>query len=441
MLERPPRESERRSWTYAILWAGLIFVTIPFVRMAASYVRDQWGGELFTYGVTLIAVLVAAGALFGAWKRLSLVSLAWIVGLCALVIYLSFDLSEGSPEEAIHYVQYGVLSVLLFRVLAHRVHDHSIYFAATLAGSLVGMLDETIQWLAPGRTFSLRDIWLNFTAVALVQLGLAFGIRPGFISRWPGWASLRRVSYLAAVAVAYLGLCYQNTPDRIAWYTERVPLLGFIDPDVDIMVEYGHLHGHADAVQFRSRLSLEDLRRQARERAQEGARILDRYREHERYGEFLATYSPLSDPFLHEARVHLFRRDVHLERATSADVGGAQGMHFAIAYWENRILERYFGDLLRASSYRWPAELAVEVRSAAQADWVDDSWVSRHLIVGINREQLAWLFLLATASFLVVGHYCSRRAMPKDDDRRRRASMLGILLGRQEKKQRQKGPK
>ena len=128
------------------------------------------------------------------------------------------------------------------------------------------MVDETIQWLTPERTFAVRDIWLNFTAVVLVQLGLAAGIRPRFVSGWPGWASLRRVSYLAAMAVAYLGLCHLNTPDRIAWYTERVPFLGFIDPNRSMMVEYGYLHGDAP-VQFRSRLTAEELRRSARERA------------------------------------------------------------------------------------------------------------------------------------------------------------------------------
>lgn len=422
MLERPPRESERRSWVFVILWAGLIFVTIPFVRMIVAYVRDGWGRDFFTYGVALIAFLSAAGALVAAWRRLSVASVLWIAGICALVIYLTFSLSEGTPEEAIHYVQYGVLSILLFRAFAHRVRDHSIYVAAAIAGSLVGMVDETIQWIAPSRTFDLRDVWLNATAVVLLQLALALGIRPRFISGWPGAASLRRVSYLAAAAVAYLGLCLQNTPDRIAWYSERVPFLGFIDPNRNIMVEYGYLHGDEAPVQFRSRLTMEEIRRESRERAEEGARILDRYRDRERYGEFLATYSPLRDPFLHETRVHLFRRDVHLERARTGESAEDQGRDYATAHWENRILAEHFGEVLSVSSYRWSDELEAEVLRNAQIGRPYDSWVSGHLLVGASREQLGWMFLIATGILLASGYHSGTRAARQARERRSSAN-------------------
>ncbi len=85
------------------------------------------------------------------------------------VVYLTFGLKAGSPEEAVHYLQYGMLSLLLYRAFTHRVRDYSIYAAVIIAGTMVGMVDETVQWLTPGRHFGVRDIWLNFTAVALVQ--------------------------------------------------------------------------------------------------------------------------------------------------------------------------------------------------------------------------------------------------------------------------------
>ena len=60
--------------------------------------------------------------------------------------------------EAVHYVQYGTLSILLFRAFSHRVRDYSIYGAVILTGTLAGMVAETIQWLTPGRVFDLRDV-------------------------------------------------------------------------------------------------------------------------------------------------------------------------------------------------------------------------------------------------------------------------------------------
>ena len=411
MFERPPREREFLSWAYAALWSGLIFATVPFVRGGSDYVRSRWGGEAFTYGVTAVVILVAGTgvALLLKRRRGSVAGYAWLLGIAGLVVYLTFGLKAGSPEEAVHYLQYGMLSLLLYRAFTHRIRDYSIYAAATIAGTIVGMVDETVQWLTPGRHFGVRDIWLNFTAVALVQAALAAGVRPKIVAGWPDRASLRRLCRLGVVAVAYLGLCHLNTPDRIAWYSARLPLLEYTNVNRGVMVEYGYLHGDAASVLFRSRLTAEELRRLARDRAVEGARILDRYQDREQYLEFLDIYTPMADPFLHEARVHLFRRDVLLERARNAASGDKRRRDFATAYWENRILEDYFGELVRASSYHWPAGLEAEVRNSFRTDRPYDSWVSRHLITTFSQRQVFWLFLGAVIGLLLLGSWFGRR--------------------------------
>ncbi len=411
MFERPPREREFLSWAYVALWSGLIFATVPFVRSGSDYVRSRWGGEAFTYGVTAIVILVAGTgvALLLKQRQSTFAGYVWLLGIAGLVIYLTFGLRAGTPEEAVHFVQYGMLSLLFYRAFTHRVRDYSIYAAAAIAGTIVGMVDETVQWLTPGRHFAVRDIWLNFTALLLVQAALAAGVRPKIVSGWPDGASLWRLCRLGAVAVAYLGLCHLNTPDRIAWYTAHLPLLEFIDVNRSVMVEYGYLHGDAATGVFRSRLTAEELRRSARDRAEEGARILDRYRDRKQYLEFLDIYTPVTDPFLHEARVHLFSRDVNLERARDAEEDDRRPL-FAIAYLENRILEDYFGELLRASSYSWPAGLKAEIRGNVQTDRTYESRSGRSLITAYSRQQVFWFFLSAVVGLLLLGGYFGRRA-------------------------------
>ena len=411
MFERLPRESEILSWSYVVVWSLIIYVTIPFVRIGVDYVRGEWGRESFTYFVAAVVILATAAAVILLLKsdRKPVACYAWLLGVGGVIVYLTFDLKAGSPEEAIHYLQYGLLSLLLFRAFVHRIRDISIYAAVTIAGTIVGMIDETIQWMAPDRHFGVRDIWLNFSAVALVQVAVAMGIRPRLISGWPDGVSWRRLCRLAAVAVAYLGLCHLNTPERIAWYTTNIPLLSFIDYKQSLMSEYGHLHGDTETGLFRSRLTVEELRRSSRERAEEGARILERYRDRERYFEFLENYTPVTDPFLHEARVHLFRRDSHIGRARQSEEEDMRRHHYTIAYWENRILEAYFGELLRASDYRWPAELEAEVREHARTDEVQVSWVSNYLITAVNERQVFWLTLVSVVALLLLGSYLGRR--------------------------------
>jgi hypothetical protein len=418
MFERPPREREFLSWAYVVLWSGFLFATVPFVRAGSSYVRSRWGGEVFTYGVTAIVILVAGAgvALLLKRRRSSAAGYAWILGIAGLVIYLTFGLRAGSPEEAIHYLQFGILSLLLYRAFTHRIRDYSIYAATAIAGAIVGMLDETVQWLTPGRHFGLRDIWLNVTAVVLVQAALAAGIRPKIISGWPDRASLRRLCRLGAMAAAYLGLCLLNTPDRIAWYTARLPLLGFIDAERSIMVEYGYLHGVAETALFRSRFTADELRRQARDRAEEGAAILERYRDRAHYGEFLDIYTPVTDPFLHEAKVHIYSRDINLEWARSNDQADERRQQFTYAYWVNRILEDNFGELVHASGYAWPAELEAEIREKVAPDVVYNSKVSQDLITAYTRQQVFWFFLGAVITLLLLAGYLGPRAQDKARD-------------------------
>lgn len=411
MFERLPREREWLSWLYVVLWAMVIFLTIPFVRDVTNYVNNEWGRETFTYGVSVIVVLVAAPTLVFLVKRpqAKLVNYASLLGIAGLFIHLTFELGAGSPVEAVHYLEYGVLGVLIYRAFTHRIRDYSIYVAAAIVGTLIGMLDETIQWLTPRRYFGLNDIWLNFTAVALVQLALATGIRPQLITGWPDAASLRRLCHLGALAMAYLGLCYFNTPVHIAWYTERIPLLGFIQENRSGMVEYGYLHDDPEVGLFRSRLTVDELLRSAQERATEGAQILDQYRDREQYGEFLGIYTTIKDPFLHEARVHLFSRDINVVRGDEAEDEDTRREKYTIAYWENRILEKYFGPLLQASSYVWPAEIKAKVEDNALTDSTYESRVSRSLMTNFSQQQVLWFFIGVLSGLILLGQIFGKR--------------------------------
>ena len=414
MFDNPPKEREARSWGYVVLWSGIIFATIPFVRMAVSFVGDRWGVGAFTYGVAACIFVATTVALYTTRKQWSLSSVITLIVLAGAMIYLTFGLASGSPVEAMHYVQYGTLSFLLFRAFSHRIRDYSIYVSATIAGTFVGMIDETIQWITPGRFFDLRDIWLNLTAVAFVQIALAAGIRPKMIKGLPGWDSLRRLCYVSALALGYLGLCLQNTPDRVAWYTSTVPGLGFIDPDQSIMVEYGHLHGDADTGVFRSRMTLDELDKAAAERAGDGGHTLDLYEEREKHENFRELYSPLVDPFLQEARIHVLWRDRYMRRASKTDDAAEKAQYLASAYRENLVLQRHFVTLLRGSSFEWSTEEEADVKNGADFSHPHKSEVSLHLVVRFDSRQLGYMCLFGVGVLLLVA-YGSRRFSGQTD--------------------------
>jgi len=415
VFDRPPREPEWLSWLFVVVWSAAIYATIPFTRLLTSYVGDTWGREAFTYGVIAVIVLAALAALVGLLRRpqTSTGGLLWLLAIAAVLVWLTLWLGAGSPEEALHFVQYGPLGLLLFRAFVHRIRDVSIYAAAAITGGIVGTVDEVIQWLTPGRYFGLHDVGLNFLAVALVQVAIAAGVRPAIISGWPDGAGLRRLCYLAALAVAVLGLCLQNTPDRFAWYTARLPLLGPVLDGANVMVEYGYLYEDTEFGVFRSRLTMDALRQADRTRAVAAAALLDRYRGREAYRDFLKAYPGWRDAFVYEARVHLYRRDAYVRYAAEATDAARRDRRLAVAYRENRIVEKYFANLLAASSYVWPADLRADAgRAAATVDAPYDSAVSRALLTRVSRQQALWVSVGLCLGLVLLGFALGRRVRP-----------------------------
>ena len=431
MLDRPPREKEWVSWTAVLLWSVLIFAFVPLARAIRDVVSQYSGPEIYTYAVigvvVLAAVLMAVSQLRRA--RVGLVQFAWLLAVAAAYILYTVFL-KGAAIEAMHFVLYGLLGFLVYRALSHRVHDTGIYFAAAIAGAIVGMLDEALQWAAPKRFWALQDIWIDFVGAALMQVAIAQGLRPTIIARGFSPASVRLVSRLAAVALVLLAITALNTPPRIAWYSSQIPALAFLQTNESVMLEYGYRYETPETGVFRSRLTLEALRQADRERAVDGGRLLAEYRERDRYGEFLSLYTPVNDPFLHEARVHLFRRDRFLERAERNLAGvppepGARvppphedeaEEQMTVAYRENQILERYFGGVLRESGLAWSPETLARVRAHVLPDYAYDSWVSRDLITEVSERQVMLGFGVALAGVLLLGGlYGRERRRPAEE--------------------------
>ena len=364
MFERPPSR-EWVSWLVVTAWSLVIFVTIPLARAIQRSVREGLGEQVFLYVVlgSILAALLATLHYLRGLGSISPARAAWLVGVAAVYAGYAFNLRRA-PEEAIHFLQYGVLGLLAYRALTHRMRDPGIYLAAALVGGIVGTLDEAIQWMTPRRVWDLRDVWFNFFAASLIQVGIAAGIRPPLIAGTPKPRSVRLICGIAALATLLLLASLLNTPPRIAWYAERIPALGFLRERSDVMLEYGHLHEAPEAGRFRSRLSLAELERIDAERGADAGRILAGSSEAD-YQSFLARYTPISDPFLHEARIHLFRRDRYLTTAEwHPEDEYWYRLDLTVGYRENEILERFFPNTLRHSGHQLAPERRAYLRSS-----------------------------------------------------------------------------
>jgi VanZ family protein len=397
-----------RSWVLVIAWVLVIYTTIPFVRILREWFVARWNPLLIGWAVAVVLVVVAVGALLLLARRagnLRRGAVPWIVAITVVMVAWTFYLRR-SPEEAVHFLEYGALALLLHRALRSSIPDASVFVAGALLGAMVGTIDEVIQWFSPSRFWDWRDLVLNAGAGALVQLALWRVVPPTGLR--PGPRSLRIVIRLAAVQLLLLTLCLANTPARVARYAPHLPGADHLMSSHNPMAEYGHRHLAPGIGAFKSRLTIDELLAQDRDRAEDVAAVLDASRH--RYGEFLDTWSVADDPFTYEARVHLFSRDRNLGKARELGLDrGFSRVRISIARSENLLLERYFGTVLDHSSYRWKPAVREKVESNHDPDFSFRSADGSHLITFASESRLRALMLvlvtLMIAADLALGRY------------------------------------
>lgn len=409
---QPPRGREPLAWAAVGAWVAFIYLTIPLARAIQRVVQDYGDRSLFLWATLLSFGLAGAATvrahLRGRWRATpgQWGVLAAVLGLFA---WLAWSL-RANPEEALHFVQYGILGLLLFRALACRLADPSIYLAGALIGAVFGIGDELIQWLVPNRIFDYRDIGINALAGALVQTGLWAGIRPAFVRGRVSRNGVRLAcAALATTALLLLG-GVNFTPQFLEAQARWLPGLAAIG---EATAEYGHrIQVGASTVYF-SRLAPAELQRQDRERGAEAGRLISAYRTDEQYRRFLKQVPGHRDPLAVEARIHVFRRDRNAAEARRHPAGTQRQIAAEIAWREQEILAAGFSNTLAHSVFAWPADRVARLQAWRGEPWpLYQSAVSSGLITRVSQGFLATLLTAVFVAALAGERWAARKMNP-----------------------------
>lgn len=268
----------------------------------------------------------------------------------------------GDPEvdvvEAFHFVEYGLVAFLFYRAWRRRP-DLSGVLLAACAGIAVGIADEWVQWLVPGRVGEMHDVTLN--AVAIV-CGLLFstGVHPPLSLAFPR----RRGSGVAlGASVAIL----------------VIAVAGFVD-----RVHLGYEVHDGQAVVFRSRYDARDLAAAAMNRAARWDASPPPRRGFSR-----------EDHYLTEGEWHVTRRN---DAVGTGDWDAAWG--------ENVILERFYAPVLDRLG-RWSIEQKAAVERSL-AGRTRDPYVSDAVPYPIYVVQRPRFWLLAGLISSAIVWFCAR---------------------------------
>lgn len=405
-----PANKERSAWGAVFLWVLFIYGSIPLARSLQELVSASGGSHLFLWVTFTALVLAAIGLARAAWR--GQLSLTFPAVLCSCMVFglyawLTWSLRRN-PEESFHFVQYGVLSLLLLRALQIRLAGWPLFFAVAMTGIAFGIIDELIQWLVPLRYFDYRDIGLNTLGVLLALVAIVPTVPR--LRRYPGtdFLGVQVGCLIAFVNLLLLVFCLSNTPALRSWYVTIIPGSERISA---VTAEYGFYHLDPSVGGFSSRLDLEELAHQDRTRFVEVAAALDQLRSEQAYHQFITRFPAYQDPLLAEARVHLFRRDRYAVMAAQA-VGDVQRQqrYARIAHGENTILEKYFPNVLHHSGYAWSPEVRQRWEELGGDGPLYRSPVSNSLITSVSQTTLvSFLVVLMVMTLGVAGWAAARK--------------------------------
>jgi hypothetical protein len=351
--------------------SAAIVLAAPFMGQLQTVLRSSISTRAYVVllgvavaGAVITAVVVAFTRI-KAYRGRRIAAMAAALGLgFAYTSVLSTGIPEIDAVERVHFVEYGLIAVLFYRVW-RRTGNVSTIVLPILCGFIVGTLDEWLQWFIPYRVGEMHDVVLNFTALVCGTLfGFALEPPPSFTWR-PGPGGWSRVGAGAAAAVLVFG--------------------AFVG-----VVHLGHVLEVGGIGTFASRHTVAELDALQRDRA-------DRW----------LTDPPLNiprlsreDQYLDEGLWHVRERN----RRWDAD-------EITAAWHENLILERFFAPVLDRPSYvsangnRWPAEHRGDAQARAVPDPAFVSQAETYPILTWSKPLYWSMVVLAAVTLLVAPRF------------------------------------
>ena len=154
---------------FIVFYVLLIYISLPFARTILNHLYASLGKDVLSLSVNILLLIFI---LYTSYKLFKKGIKAIILTVTVLLIAFLFASDMERPEERIHFIQYGLLGFLMFKMF--KSFSFIILGVSVLMLFLVGGVDEIIQYFLPNRVGDIRDVIFNF-------LGGLLGLWVGYI--------------------------------------------------------------------------------------------------------------------------------------------------------------------------------------------------------------------------------------------------------------------
>ena len=160
-----PRERKLWNWTLIVVLA--IYASLALELSVANVLIER--GLITPFYIAGMLMIVATAVSQGFGVRPRGLEVAVALGIAAAYLLLFTRLSI--PEERTHLIEYGIVGAFIYEALLERsIQGRRVIAPAVVAivcASILGTVDEFIQYFLPNRTFDPRDIFFNVLAATM----------------------------------------------------------------------------------------------------------------------------------------------------------------------------------------------------------------------------------------------------------------------------------
>ncbi len=168
-IERGIFPSVRNAWIAVAAYTVFLYATLTIAYDIFMFYSNRIGPDsMLSYmnlafvpvGVILLLFIIfSLPRVWGVYLSFTLICLGVAFSLQILTI----------PAKRFHFFQYAPLTVLVFDALRFTIRGRFLYIWTLALVALIGLGDETLQWILPNRFFGIADLVVN-TAAGLFTL-------------------------------------------------------------------------------------------------------------------------------------------------------------------------------------------------------------------------------------------------------------------------------
>jgi VanZ family protein len=163
--------SQRAARITLALYLLAIYATLGVVRTITNFLRDR---GILRVSVVTAFVLAAAAILWLLFRDPRRRSWRFVLALAIVAcVYAAVIYPMQSPEEKIHFIEYGGVAVLAQASTPRRWSRTKQFIVCALFVAAAGWIDEGIQALLPTRVYDLRDVAFNAAAGLMALAAIA----------------------------------------------------------------------------------------------------------------------------------------------------------------------------------------------------------------------------------------------------------------------------